>query len=409
MRVLLFTFLIALQMACGDDLHTKATAQVELMIDGKYDFTAIGEAVKNKQIVALGESSHGVGDFYTFKAELVKYLHEHHGFEVLAFEAGLGDLNLAYSHLDSLSGDELLNQTLFGNFRCEEVEPLFDYIKTTHQSDRPLVYTGFDNQMSSSFFTELIEPIVSEYNLVLEEDLEYALDGYRRWFRAGYYQDSLKYESEAIAFKTVVQNIQSIFKKNKAAIQETYNLSNRDFDFIEQTCIGFKRTVDISYGERHRGSEHRDAIMFDNFQWLMNTIFPEKKVIIWAHNGHIEQQKMYEYSFKWMGHFLNDTYREDYYALGLFAQNGTAYQQWGDTVITLNNTDTTMIESIMMESGHRTSFLDVSSVDTANISYTWINQSISAFENENGGVVSFVPKERFDGVVVIRNVKAPTY
>ena len=41
--------------------------------------------------------------------------------------------------------------------------------------------------------------------------------------------------------------------------------------------------------------------------------------------------------------------------------------------------------------------------------YEWLAESIMAFENENGGIVSFVPKERLDGIVVMRAVNAPKY
>ena len=395
--------------SCQTPIITPIVGQVELSNGNTFDFTAIGEAIKDKKIVALGESSHGVGDFYAFKAELVQYLHEHHGFEVLAFEAGLGDLNLAYSGLDSLSADQLLNQTLFGNFRCEEIEPLFDYIKSVHQSSKPLNYSGFDNQKSSSFFSKSIQPILAKYDPIMVEGLDKALNGYVRWFQAAYYQDSLKYIAEANDFRNLALHIQDIFKKNKSEIQNHFDLKDIDFEFIDQTCKGFIRTVELPYSEKHLGSGNRDAIMFDNFQWLMKEIYPDKKVIIWAHNAHIEQQAMFENSFKWMGHFLNESYGNDYYTLGIFAQSGEAYQQWGDTTITLNNTDTTMIESLMMKTGHQTSFLDVSQVNTGDANYKWVAESIMGFENENGGIVSFVPKERFDGIVVIRAVKAPRY
>ena len=395
--------------SCKIPINTPLLGQSELSNGNTFDFTAIGEAVKDKKIVALGESSHGVGDFYAFKAELVKYLHKHHGFEVLAFEAGLGDLNLGYSGLDSLTADQLLYHTLFGNFQCEEIEPLFDYIKSVHKSDRPLNYTGFDNQPSSSFFQNTIQPVISQYVPELKDGLEEGLNGYVRWFRAGYYKDSLKYISEANDFRDLAQQIQNTFNDNKPEIKSQFNLKDDDFKYINQTCEGFIRTVDLPYSEKHLGSGNRDAIMFDNFQWLLKEIYPDKKVIIWAHNAHIEQQAMFENSFKWMGHFLNEFYGDDYYTLGIFAQSGEAYQQWGDTTITLNNTDTTMIESVMMKTGHQTSFLDVSRVDTGDANYAWITESIMGFENENGGIVSFVPKERFDGVVVMRSVKAPNY
>ena len=77
----------------------------------------------------------------------------------------------------------------------------------------------------------------------------------------------------------------------------------------------------------------------------------------------------------------------------------------------MNNIDSTMTESLMMKTGHQTSFLDVTQVNTEDANYKWIAESIIGFENENenGGIVSFVPKKRFDGIVVMRTVKALRY
>ena len=31
----------------------------------------------------------------------------------------------------------------------------------------------------------------------------------------------------------------------------------------------------------------RDSVMAENFFWMIENVFPEDKIIVWAHNGHI--------------------------------------------------------------------------------------------------------------------------
>ncbi len=47
----------------------------------------LNESIKDKRIIALGESLHGVKEYNTTKIELIQYLHEKEGFNVLAIES----------------------------------------------------------------------------------------------------------------------------------------------------------------------------------------------------------------------------------------------------------------------------------------------------------------------------------
>jgi erythromycin esterase len=115
------------------------------------DLSYLKTILKNKKVVLLGESSHGIGEFYSLKSRIVKYLHSELGYEVIFMESGLGDVFLQYRGIDTVSAKALRDRTVYGNFQCQEMMPLFDYIKYTHDccsspTNKPLKYAGFDSQ-----------------------------------------------------------------------------------------------------------------------------------------------------------------------------------------------------------------------------------------------------------------------
>jgi len=259
-----------------------------------------------------------------------------------------------------LSGQELLHHTLFRNFRCAEVNGLFEYIKNESKSDHPLIYTGFDNQMSSNYFIKFINPIIKRYDVGLSDSLQHKLNGYVRWFRAGYHEKPDEFEKEAKTFVETSQRIRNVFVDNQREIVKLDGLTQIQLAIIDKTVENFIQTVQLKYEDQASGSAHRDSLMFENLQWILKELYHDKKVIIWAHNAHIEQNPMFENSFKWLGHYLNEYYNEDYYTLGLFAKAGEYYRQWGDTTIAFNHVDTTMMEEILSREIEHVGFLDLS-------------------------------------------------
>ena len=114
------------------------------------DLAFLKPLLNDKKVVLLGESSHGIGDYYALKARLIRYLHQECGFRVLSLESGIADIFLEYQQIDSLSPVRLRNNTVYGNFQCKEILPLFEYIKETQSGKSPLIYSGFDSQNFSA-------------------------------------------------------------------------------------------------------------------------------------------------------------------------------------------------------------------------------------------------------------------
>ena len=69
------------------------------------------------------------------------------GYNVLAFESGLGNSSLAYGRAGQQSAEQTMKDSIFGVWWSKEILPLFEYIQTAQQSKQPLVLTGFDMQL----------------------------------------------------------------------------------------------------------------------------------------------------------------------------------------------------------------------------------------------------------------------
>lgn len=63
---------------------------------GKFsDLDMLIPLLADKRIVYLGENSHGVAEFSLVKTRMIQYLHQTLGYNIVAFESGLGDAALA--------------------------------------------------------------------------------------------------------------------------------------------------------------------------------------------------------------------------------------------------------------------------------------------------------------------------
>lgn len=380
----------------------------ELEPNGTYDFTEIGKTIGDKRIIALGESSHGIGKYYELKAALVKYLYEEKGFEVIAMEGGLGDINLAYSNIDTLNANQLRNNTVFGNFRAAEVTPMFELIKSTSTSNRPLRYTGYDTQTSSTYTEKLLTKILKPYHKELSDSLRTRLWSYGRAYQAGNQHDSIGYMKHRDIFLNTSAEAEEILMKNSTEIKKKFSLSDFQFRILKRTLELFQKSYNLSYNNRYQGTGLRDELMAENLMWLLEEIYPSKKIIIWAHNSHIENASIKNSNTKWMGHFLKENYKDKYYALGLFAFKGNTYQHWTKKTIPFENSDSTYLEKKMSDTGKKAAFLNLETLKQ-NKNTQWLYEPTKAYEVENMGEVSFVPSKRFDGVITVYESDIPTY
>ena len=104
-----------------------------------YDF--LDSYVSDKQIVLLGESNHGIGDYFREKIKIIKYLHEHHGFNIVIFENGLVESTICKERSLLEEPKLVLQQHFMDIYHNEEMLPLFK-----DSWAKNLIITGMDVQ-----------------------------------------------------------------------------------------------------------------------------------------------------------------------------------------------------------------------------------------------------------------------
>lgn len=379
----------------------------ELKAPKGYDFAAIKEAIGDKRFVALGESTHGLGSYYSLKSELVKYLHQEMGFEVIAMEGGLGDIELAYNDIDTIPPTSLRDYTVFGNFRALEANPLFEYIKQTSTSKNPLKYTGYDTQASSNYLFTKLQRLIHPYDNQLADSLFVNMYKYQKSYQAGHEENEEKYIEYRNAFRNTSLALQKILQDNDRAFQEE-GVSEHELTIMKRSLLMFAASTDLSYEERYKSSALRDELMAANFEWLIKEVYPNKKVIIWAHNGHVEKAGAEGNNIKWLGHSLSEHYGDDYYSLGLFAYEGEAYQFWTQKNIPFHNSRENQLEQRIANTQKEIAFLPLNTQQPS-VWNQWLFDVCEAYEVENGGVISFIPTKRFDAIISLRKGTPPTY
>jgi erythromycin esterase len=59
-----------------------------------YDLESLRELIADMRIVLLGEQTHGDGATFDAKVELIKFLHDELGFDIVAFESPLYGISI---------------------------------------------------------------------------------------------------------------------------------------------------------------------------------------------------------------------------------------------------------------------------------------------------------------------------
>ncbi|WP_082551464.1 erythromycin esterase family protein [Massilia sp. Root351] len=376
----------------AERLHNFSASALEKRIDFKI-LKDILDA-RRAQIVALGESGHGVSEFSTVKSDLIKYLHENARVSVVAFESPMQSCAEVNTVLESMDAEAAVRKCLFQVWHTKEVVELFKYIKSARAAGRTLDIVGFDIQ-EPKFKPAIIDEIsrntsdrestaralqIAEKKLIVAlKDKQF--DGIEKTYRD---------------LETVLrQRIKGMSRVDEVA-RINYLISlltaRQDYISMQQTALG--------------GSERlnrRDAAMAANVQLLAENLPKGDRMVVWAHNSHVARNWPGPTGSLMMGERLSTALSAKLYAIGLIMGNGRASNN-ARQVYEITQPESTTLEGVLSGQKCKVCFVNLSDSQQD----TRWKQKIYT-RNWGINIIQITPKLSFDGLIFVNEVSPPKY
>jgi len=410
--ILLITLLTIGCSVKDEKLKTEMIEIKSLSGDAYDDLRFFKQILKDKRIVQLGESGHGIAEYFILKTRLVKYLHEELGYNILAVEGSLADCSSAFMDIESLSDTLLMQGCFYPTWNFKEALPLFSYVKSTLNTPNPLILTGFDNIPTGKYFSVFFKSIISDLDsskLSAFENVNTRTNVFINGINANTFSE---YKRSILDSLSVCERF---VWENKPAIQNRYSESPHVIDYLLRSLANIKSTISIEKEEYSRNTMERmrDKLMGENLIWLADSVFGQQKIIVWAHNAHVS--KAYSQipdlgegrSFLRQGEYVYKKFENQSYTIGLYCYEGSGYAFFLNGNYELETPGTFSLESKMKNSQYDISFLNIKETSKSDTSFNWLYDSIPSYEWGRFEQL-IIPRNHYDGLLFINKVSHPT-
>ena len=385
------------------------------------DLAFLQPLLANKSLVLLGESSHGVEEYSQAKLRLIRYLHEVQGYNVLAFESGLFDCERGQELLESAPADTATAESAFSScvfsvWRTSTVLDLFDYVRSTQDAARPLRITGFDVQFSGVRFLERARHTASLFEkLSPERALEVNNIEFDYLSLIQEVAGAAPGDASFTTLRNALPDIRNSYATMADELLASIDQVIADGEFTRRDVlivVQYLRTTPYNaeqfdnFADIDAASRARDAGMAQNLVALKDEIYPNDKIIAWAHNAHLRHRGTGFAPDGNLGKLVHDEFEEQMYTVGFYMYRGThAFNNREERTVLppLNRS----IEAIFHSRRLRWLFLDLENAP-ATAGHEWIYEETPTWawgEFETPLRLA----EEYDGLFIIDRVAPPSY
>ncbi len=357
--------------------------------------------MKGVEIIALGEQSHGLGEVFNAKTELVKFLHKELGFDLVLFESGYGDGALAWERLDSLSPIAFTNSFSSNHYyNSEEILTLVTYVKSQKQS---LKINGFDGQPQQNYLIKRMTEIAQPIDSVLAKSVKFEMRSFNYLYQFEKDKDTISFNKQLDRFFNFLNVYNSFLNQHQQELINSGTTKNEIDAIIESNQIFKKTYSEIKIGDLWGwpfSLNNRDKSMFEIIKWYKEKN-PTSKIIIWAQNSHIENKSKLNQTINWMGHSLKKTYGDKYYSIGSIIYSGKDLLG-NNGPFEFESNNNTYLAYHLNQFKKDKFVLDLRSYEKPDFT----NQLLLGMESY-GNTSGFIAKDRFDGLLFIKYSDIP--
>jgi erythromycin esterase len=318
------------------------------------DLEPLRQMIGTSRIVGLGEGTHGTREFFQMKHRILRYLVANMGFTHFAIEATSPESDDMNRYVLNGEGDpeRWLSRLYFWTWNTQEVLDMVRWMREwnmTAPANQRVQFVGFDMQAPGASIDSVASFLSAvDRTLHLEMVEKYAcITPYRNSGQTSGLNPTL-YGAQGDNIKaSCAAGLQLIYDKMKAkqADLEAATSAARFAAAHHHARLVQQFESMVAPANTTAGSRARDAAMAENVVWLRDQAGPNAKLVLWAHNGHVNTVT------GWMGGHLRQRYGNDYLSLGFAFGRGafTAYGQSGTTTTTLNSWTVSIIPKSSIE------------------------------------------------------------
>ncbi|MEO9482766.1 MAG: erythromycin esterase family protein [Ekhidna sp.] len=263
------------------------------------DLKALDQYFQNRQLVGLGESTHGTHEFFVMRHRLIRYLVENHQFNRVFMEADFANCLAVNDYISGKGGTaaEAVDNLALWPWETEEFVELVEWLKLYNQShpSNSVEFVGVDVQKIGETVRRL-EMLLAKYDLPGREDEMI----------------------DATAF----------YKLGGKEILEMRSVEVARYEGVDVSSFSSQDTYEYKWLFRHldqilseksekksKQNGYRDKMMAENILEHLKE-GSKKKGVFWAHNGHVANLFNKKKDKGVAGGYLKKTLGAEYFILG---------------------------------------------------------------------------------------------
>lgn len=301
------------------------------------DLQFLKKELQEKNIVAIGEQTHDDGSSFEGRNRLIQFLISEMGYEAVLFEAGMFDVGFATESYKNSKNIQSLTKSLFYFWRnAAQNQSLFTFIDSLKKQGKKIDFDGFDCKFTSRYrlkYVDYIDSIAISYDPTLKKNNIY-IEYLNTW------QYILKAKGIKSAFPKISKKNVLIFKQGNELVLKTLEGKN-DFAFqmVKNNDAGIlayanHSLLSLIFNKKklNKLNNQRDVLMSENLNYLLDTKYKNKKVILFGATYHFIKnnqtvQRIGKFpvpieSSKIMVNLLPEKLQRSIYTIGFTAYNG---------------------------------------------------------------------------------------
>lgn len=302
------------------------------------DLEPLKGMIGSARVVAIGESSHFIREFWLMRERILRFLVERCGFTVFAFEFGFSEGVAVNAWARGAGGDDDLDQLLAEMLPLGFAEQLRWLRRHNAHATDVVSFAGVDLPAAGGSLLPALEPLAEYVRTVDPESMPRLEDALciaskfsgntmatasPAWARLD--------AAEQNALTSTLTRLQIRFRA--AALlyisrsdQLSYETALRQLEAACYADYHFSAMADLYAGRGLTAdTTDREIYMAESVRWHLDHAAPDSRMVLQAHNAHIQKTAISydgQLSAFPMGQHLKQMMGDDYFAIALTSTSG---------------------------------------------------------------------------------------